>query len=468
VASAPDGGHAFPPDFLWGTATSAYQIEGGVDRDGRGASIWDTFAATPGRVRGGETGEVATDHRQRMAQDVALMAELGYPAYRFSVAWPRVQPAGAGALSAAGIDFYRRLVDELLDHDIVPVLTLYHWDLPQPLEDSGGWPVRDTALRFAEYAGVVAEALGDRVRHWSTLNEPWCAAMLGYASGVHAPGRQEPGAAVAAAHHLMLAHGLAVDVLRGSVRADAEIGITLNPYPVRAAGDGDADRDAARRVDGVANRLWLEPLLHRRYPDDVIADFAAVSDLSHVRDGDLDQIGRPVDAIGVNYYRRYHVRYAVGASSATPWNTWPGSPDVDLVRPEMPETALGWSIEPDGLTEVLLDLTRQAPGVALYVHENGAAFPDLTRADDGTVADTDRIQFLGDHVAACAEAVAAGVPLRGYFVWSLIDNFEWAHGYTPRFGLVAVEPETLRRRPKASARWYADLIRSESSRSCRS
>jgi beta-glucosidase len=320
--------------------------------------------------------------------------------------------------------------------------------------------VRDTAYRFAEYAGVVAGALGDRVRHWSTLNEPWCAAMLGYASGVHAPGRQDPAAAVAAAHHLLLAHGLGVDALRRSVHDDAEVGITLNPYPVRAVGDEPADHDAARRVDGVANRLWLEPLLHRRYPDDVLADFAAVSDLGHIRDGDLDVIGRPVDAIGVNYYRRYHVRHGAGASAATPWNTSPGSPDVDLVRPDLPETALGWSIEPDGLSEVLLDLAAQAPGVALYVHENGAAFPDLARTEDGTVADADRIAFLHAHVAACADSLAAGVPLRGYFVWSLIDNFEWAHGYTPRFGLVAVEPATLQRQPKASARWYADLIRS--------
>jgi beta-glucosidase len=370
-----------------------------------------------------------------------------------------VQPAGSGPVSAAGLDFYRGLVDELLAHDVVPVLTLYHWDLPQPLEDAGGWPARETALRFADYAHVVADALGDRVRHWSTINEPWCIAMLGYAAGVHAPGREDAGAAVAAAHHLLLGHGLAVDALRTAARPDAEIGITLNPYPVRCVGEGDADRDAARRVDGVANRWWLDAIVHGRYPADVLEDFAAVSDLACVRAGDLRQIARPVDAIGLNYYRRYHVSYGAGRSSARPWNTWPGSPDVELVRPPLPTTTLGWAVEPDGLTEVLLDVARKAPGVALFVHENGAAYPDTVTDESGRVVDDDRIDYLRAHIDACAAALAAEAPLRGYFVWSFIDNFEWAHGYTPRFGLVAAEPGTLRRRPKASAEWYGDVVR---------
>jgi beta-glucosidase len=450
----------FPAGFLWGAATSAYQIEGGVDLDGRGPSIWDTFCATPGKVHDGEDGRVACDHRRRMRDDVALMVELGLRAYRFSIAWPRVQPAGAGAVSDSGLDFYRRLVDTLLAHGVEPVVTLYHWDLPQALEDRGGWPARDTAQRFADYAAIVAGAIGDRVRHWSTLNEPWCSAMLGYCSGVHAPGVVDPAAAVRAAHHLLLAHGLGVDALRATVRPDAEIGITLNPYPVVAAGDTDADRDAARRVDGVANRLWYDPILRGTYPSDVLDDFAAVSDLSHIRADDLAQIARPVDAIGVNYYRRHHVRFGAGQSAAPPWSTWPGSPDIQVVWPDVPTTAMRWSIEPDGLVETLVRLHDEYDVPPLYVHENGAAFDDLPD-QTGVVNDSDRVQFLAAHVRACVRALELGVDLRGYFVWSLLDNFEWAHGYRYRFGIIRVEPGTLRRLPKQSARWFARLARSD-------
>ena len=393
-----------------------------------------------------------------MPEDVALLAGLGVNAYRFSVAWPRVLPTGAGEVSPSGLDFYRALVDALLGAGVEPVVTLYHWDLPQALEDAGGWPSRQTAHRFADFASVVGDALGDRVRHWSTINEPWCASMLGYASGVHAPGRADAGAAVAAAHHLLLAHGLAVDALRATVRADAELAISLNPYPVAAAGDTDADRDAVRRVDGIANRLWYEPVLCGRYPADVLEDLSAVSDLAHIHDGDLAVISRPIDALGVNYYRRYHVRCTAGASAAAPKSVWPGSPDIELVEPPVPHTGNGWAIEPEGLREALVAVADSYGPIPLYVHETGAAFADAPD-DDGYVDDADRVAFLGAHVTAALAARDDGVDLRGFFVWSLLDNFEWAEGYAHRFGIVRVDPDTRRRAPKASYRWYHDLLR---------
>jgi beta-glucosidase len=456
VSTSTPGRLAFPPGFVWGVSTSAYQIEGGVDLDGRGPSVWDTFCAEEGRVRKGADGSVAADHRRRMPSDVDLIAGLGLPAYRFSVAWPRVQPHGRGP-GGAGLDFYRELVDRLLARGVVPHVTLYHWDLPQALEDAGGWPRRDTAFRFADYAALVGAALGDRVRHWTTINEPWCAAMLGYAGGVHAPGRAEPAAAVAAAHHLLLAHGLGVDALRAVVRPDAELSITLNPYPVVAMSEDDRDRDAARRVDGVANRLWSDPVLRGLYPDDVLGDLAAVSDLAHIRDGDLVRIARPIDALGINYYRRHHVRFAAGASSRAPASLWPGSPDVEVVEPGGPHTDGGWAIEPDGLAEVLRRVATEYPPLPLYVHESGAAF-DEGPDEHGEVPDRNRIAYLAGHLGAARDAIAAGVDLRGFFVWSLFDNFEWAEGYEHRFGIVHVDFATQRRTPKASARWYAGVI----------
>jgi beta-glucosidase len=445
---------SFPPGFLWGSGTSAYQIEGGVGLDGRGPSIWDTFAARSG-TRDGADGAVAADHRRRWPEDVALLAELGMPAYRFSVAWPRIQPDGRGTPSQAGLDWYGELVDDLLAHGIEPVVTLYHWDLPQALEDAGGWPARDTAHRFAEYAAVVAEALGDRVRRWGTINEPWCSAMLGYAGGIHAPGRTEPGAAVAAAHHLLLGHGLAVDVLRSTLSGDdAEISITLNPYPVVAEGDTEADHDAARRIDGIANRIWYDPVLGGRYPDDVLEDVSTVSDLAHIRDGDLAQIARPIDVLGLNYYRRYHVRYEAGASAVSPW---PGSPDVDVTPPDEPSTANGWRIEPAGLAEVLERVTRDYDPPPLVVHECGAAFRDKV-GPDGRVDDQDRIAFLDGHLRAALDAIDTGVNLAGFFVWSYLDNFEWAEGYAHRFGIVHVDFDTQARTPKASAGWFSGVV----------
>ena len=449
----------FPPGFLWGAATSAYQIEGGVDLDDRGPSIWDTFAAA-GHCRGA-TGATAADHRRLMRDDVALLAALGVPAYRFSVAWPRVQPPGSGPASPTGLGFYGELVDTLLEHGIEPVATLYHWDLPQALEDAGGWPERTTAERFADYAAIVGEALGDRVRRWTTINEPWCAAMLGYAGAIHAPGRAEPGAAAAAAHHLLLAHGRAVDALRSSLRLGpgvaADIGITLNPYPVLTRGDRPEDHDAVRRIDGIANRLWYDPVLLGRYPDDVLDDLSSVSDLAFLRDGDLAQIAVPIDSMGLNYYRCYHVHHEPGASASP--SPWPGSTDVAFTDPGPGETPTtnGWAVEPDGLLDALVRLATDYDPPPLYVHENGGAFPDVANGD-GQVHDDDRVAFLGAHVQACHRAIAAGVDLRGYFVWSYLDNFEWAEGYTQRFGVVHVDFATQARTPKASAHWFARLV----------
>ncbi|MBA2280021.1 MAG: beta-glucosidase [Acidimicrobiia bacterium] len=439
----------FPDGFVWGAATSAAQIEGGVDVDGRGPSVWDAFAARPGAIRDGTDAIVAADHRRRWRDDVAVLADLGIAAYRFSVAWPRVQPTGRGAANEPGLDWYRELVDALLAAGIEPVVTLYHWDLPLALEDAGGWPVRATADAFADYAALVGKALGDRVARWCTVNEPWCASMLGYAGGQHAPGRQEPDASVAAAHHLLYGHGLATEALRSSVAVPGrEIAISLNPYPVVAAGERPEDLDAARRVDGLANRWWYDALLRGAYPKDVVDDLAAVTDLSFVRDGDLAVIAAPVDALGLNYYRRYHVRHAAGASAVA---EWPGSPDVELVTPPGPTTDGGWAIEPEGLTEALLRVTREYDPPPLYVHENGAAF-------DEPFDDQDRVAFLDAHLRAAHAAIAAGADLRGYFVWSLLDNFEWAEGYRHRFGIVHVDYDTQARTPKASARWYASTL----------
>jgi beta-glucosidase len=447
---------AFPDRFLWGTATSAFQVEGGTDRDGRGPSIWDTFCSTPGRVRDGHDARTAADHRARMAADVELLAALGVDAYRFSIAWPRVQPTGRGRVSHLGLDFYRALADELLAHGIAPVATLYHWDLPQALEDAGGWPSRTTAARFGDYAAIVGEALGDRIRRWTTVNGPWCAAMLGYGSGQHAPGRTDPGAAAAAAHHLLLGHGVAVDALRAAV-PDAEVAITLHLHPVVAAGDREEDRDAARRVDGIANRLWCDAVLRARYPEDVLEDLATVSDLRHIRDRDLAQISRPLDALGLGYDRRHHVRHRPGASAQGATAQWPGSPDIELVQPAGPTTDGGWAVEPDGLHEALVAVTRDYDPPPLYVHEAGPAFDDEPDAS-GQVRDDARVRWLRDHLDAARRAIADGVDLRGFFVRSFLDSFEWAEGFAHRFGLVHVDFDTLTRTPKRSARWYAEVI----------
>ncbi|MGP3971034.1 GH1 family beta-glucosidase [Streptomyces sp. 6N223] len=448
----------FPDGFAWGTATASYQIEGAVAEDGRAPSVWDTFAHTPGKVQAGDTGDVACDHYHRYPEDIALLAELGVTHYRFSLAWPRVQPTGRGRLNPGGVDFYSRVVDGLLERGITPWVTLFHWDLPQALEDAGGWPSRDTALRFAEYAAAIHERLGDRVRDWTTHNEPWCAAFLGYADGHHAPGRTDAGDAVRAAHHLLLGHGLAVGALRE--QGARHLGITLNLYPVDAASASEADADAARRIDGLMNRLFLDPVLRGSYPDDVLKDLTSVTDAGHaghVRDGDLAAIGAPLDFLGVNYYSRHVVR----AGTARPGRPshWPGAEDVEFVRrPGVPVTEMGWAIDPEGLYEMLTRVTREYGPRPVYVTENGAAFDDRV-AEDGTIRDEARRAYLDSHFRAAHRALADGVDLRGYFVWSLMDNFEWAHGYSKRFGLVHVDFATQRRTMKDSGRWFAAVTR---------
>ncbi|MFP4636017.1 MAG: GH1 family beta-glucosidase [Nitriliruptoraceae bacterium] len=449
--------YGLPPDFLWGTATSAYQIEGAVTEGGRGPSIWDTHSHTRGRTANGETGDIAADHYHRLEEDLDLLARLGVGAYRFSIAWPRIQPEGRGAVNPAGLAFYDRLVDGLLARGITPVATLYHWDLPQALEDAGGWPSRDTAHRFAAYAETVARALGDRVGLWLTVNEPWCAAFLGYSLGEHAPGRAEPAAAVAAAHHLLLGHGEAVAALRGHTHPGAQIAIPLNFEPTVAASDDPADLDAARRADGLYNRLFIDAILGGAYPEDVLEDLAVVSDLAFVRDGDLAAISRPIDALGVNYYTTT-VTSAGDRPRADAPTPWPGSADiVDRPTPG-PRTAMGWAIDPGGLEALLCRIATNYPQTAMYVTENGAAFADEV-GPDGSVDDQDRIGYLEEHVHAVGRARQAGADVRGYFVWSLLDNFEWARGYAMHFGLTRLERDTLERVPKRSFAWYRDMIR---------
>jgi beta-glucosidase len=445
----------FPDGFAWGTATASYQIEGAVDEDGRSPSIWDTFSHTPGKVQDGDTGDVAVDHYHRYEEDVQLMADLGVGWYRFSIAWPRVQPDGRGAINEAGIDFYARLIDALLAKDITPWVTLYHWDLPQVLQDAGGWPERDTAERFADYAVAVYERLHDRVTHWTTLNEPWVSAFIGYASGRHAPGIQDGEAALRAAHHLMLGHGLATTAMRAQDDADSVFGITLNVTQATPASDDPADVDAARRADGLANRLFLDPLLAGGYPADVLNDVAEVSDGAHIRDGDERQIAVKPDFLGINYYFVTHVRR--GDKDRGEPSIWPGQGDVEVVERGLPKTEMGWEIDPEGLYEIITRVAREYPAPDLYVTENGAAFAD--EQIDGAVHDPRRIEYLDGHFRAAHRALEAGAPLRGYFVWSLLDNFEWAYGFSKRFGLIHVDYETLERTPKDSARWFAETVK---------
>jgi beta-glucosidase len=447
----------FPAGFMWGSATAAYQIEGAADEDGREPSIWDTFSHAPGKVLAGDTGDVADDHYHRWPADVAAMAALGLKGYRFSISWPRV--LSGGRLNQKGADFYSKLVDALLERDIAPIATLYHWDLPQHLEDAGGWPVRDTALRFAEYAEQIGRVLGDRVHMWTTLNEPWCAAFLGYAAGVHAPGRSEPAAALAAAHHLNLAHGLAVQALRGVVSPAARHSVTLNLHQVR----GDAE--AARQVDAVANRIFLGPMLNGAYPADLLADTAEVTDWAFVQDGDTAAIAAPLDVLGLNYYAPVQVRpwAGTGTRSASdghgfgPGSPWVACDDIEFLALPGPYTEMGWPIDPTGLTELLGRLHRDHPGLPIIITENGAAFDDKVESD-GRVHDDARIGFLRDHIAAVGAAIADGVDVRGYFAWSLLDNFEWSYGYSKRFGLIHVDYETQDRTWKDSAYWYRDVI----------
>jgi beta-glucosidase len=442
------------PPLGYGTATSAYQVEGAVDEDGRGRSVWDVFTRQPGAVKDGSTAAVACDSYHRLSDDLALLAELGVSAYRFSVAWPRIQPTGRGPAEPCGLDYYERMVDGLLGLGIRPFPTLYHWDLPQPLEDAGGWPSRDTALRFAEYAGIVADRLGDRVSVWSTHNEPWCTAFLGYAAGVFAPGRTDPPAAYATAHHLLLSHALARQALAAAV-PEAEVGIVLNLAPVWLEPDGDPA--AAAHVDAVQNGLWLDALARGAYPEQLASTALTSPDVVLARD--LDVIRGSADWVGVNYYTPFRVGAASSGGSGVGQDVeaYPGAPDFAF-EPRPPLTTMGWEVDATGLEEVLLRVAGELPGVPLRVTENGAAFPDDVRDADGRVDDADRIDYLREHLGAVDRARAAGAPVLDYFAWSLLDNFEWAQGYTQTFGLVSVDPATQDRTPKRSFSWYAAYI----------
>jgi beta-glucosidase len=436
----------FPDAFLWGAATSAYQIEGSPLADGAGPSIWHAFAHTPGRIADGQTGDTACDHYRRYRDDVALMSALGLTAYRFSISWGRVFPEGTGRANARGLDFYRRLVDALSAQGILPMATLYHWDLPLALQRRGGWLHRDSAGWFGDYAQTLVRALGDRVHQWATLNEPWVVAVGGHLIGDLAPGHKDAAEAALVGHHLLRAHGTAVQACRAE--GSQAVGLVVNLEPQHPATDAEQDRDAARRRDAFINRWFLDAALLGRYPQALIEGFGAA--WPHVRDGDLQLIREPLDFIGVNYYSRGVVRHA-----------GTGVPDrAERIRQSgRAHTAMDWEVYPQGLTETLVRVKQDYGSPPLYVTENGAAFPD-PQPHNGTVADPDRVAYLRAHLRAAQQAIAQGVDLRGYFAWSLLDNFEWAYGYTKRFGLVHVDCGTQARTPKASAHFYRDVIRS--------
>jgi beta-glucosidase len=451
------GRRSFPDGFLWGVATAAYQVEGGVSEGGRGPSVWDTFSHTPGKVRRGDTGDIACDAYHRLDEDLDLLTELGVLAYRFSISWPRIQPAGTGPANAAGLDYYRRLVSGLRDRGIEPVATLYHWDLPQPLEDAGGWPARDTAARFADYAALLGDALGDQVGRWITLNEPQVVANNGYRLGTHAPGRRDEAAAAAATHHLLLGHGLALGALRASLPGGRQVGFTLNMTVVRPT--SDQAKAVAEQIEAETNRVFLDPVLTGSYPVGAVRP-SLLPAAELVRDGDLAVIGAPIDFLGVNYYRPGTVGLRDEADELRRGekriSSYPGA--VTIARDDVPYSDMGWPIDASGLYDLLLQLYRQAPSLPLYITENGMAAEDYVDPE-GTVDDYERIAYLRDHLDAAARAIEAGVDLRGYFCWSFLDNFEWAEGYQKRFGLVYVDYRTQRRIPKASAAFYASIIR---------
>ncbi|MDX2406728.1 GH1 family beta-glucosidase [Streptomyces microflavus] len=442
--------NALPADFTWGVATAAYQIEGAVTEDGRSPSIWDTFSHTPGKIDNGDTGDVACDHYHRVPEDIGLIKQVGAEAYRFSLAWPRVVPDGDGPVNKAGLDFYDRLVDGLLEAGVTPFATLYHWDLPQVLQDRGGWTVRETSEHFAAYASQVVERLGDRVKDWATLNEPLCSAWIGHLEGRMAPGLTDLTAAVRASYHLHLGHGLAVQAIRAA-SSDARVGIVNNLSPIEPASTSEADLAAARRADGHINRWWLDPVLGRGYPQDMVELYGVELP---VQPGDLETIAAPLDWLGLNYYFRQIV-------TADPSGRAPGFTQVPVTGAR--HTHMDWEVYADGLEQLLLRLTEEYGVERIYVTENGSAFQD-TVAADGSVHDPERVRYLEEHLAACARAVAKGAPLAGYFAWSLLDNFEWAYGYDKRFGLVHVDYATQRRTVKTSGRRYAELVREHAGR----
>ncbi|QTX03555.1 glycoside hydrolase family 1 protein [Agromyces archimandritae] len=464
-------GTDFPSDFIWGSATAAAQIEGAAHEDGKGDSVWDAFARVPNAVAGGDTPERAVDHYHRMPEDVALMRELGLDSYRFSVSWARIMPDGR-TVNPAGLAFYSRLVDELRAAGILPWLTLYHWDLPQTLQEEGGWANRTTAARFADYAEVVYEALGDRVEHWTTFNEPLCSSLIGHVGGEHAPGLNNPWAGLAAVHHQHLAHGLAVSRLRGLADAAGRgihLGITLNlTNAVPADPEDPADLDAARRLDAIWNRMFLDPMLRGAYPADLLQDVAGYELEARIMPGDLEIISAPIDFLGVNHYHDDQVsghplppsaRASLRPTDKPGRSPFVGSEFLGFPTRGLPRTAMDWEVNPDGLRRLLVRLGEEYEQLLppLYVTENGSAYDDVVAAD-GAVHDPERVAYLEAHVDAVARAIADGADVRGYFVWSLLDNFEWAWGYGKRFGIVRVDYETMQRTPKDSALAYARII----------
>jgi beta-glucosidase len=448
-----------PEGFLLGAATAAFQIEGAVAEDGRGVSIWDTFSHTPGKTLGGDTGDVAADHYHRLEEDLDLIASLHLDAYRFSIAWPRVVPGGVGAINEVGLDFYERVVDGLLARGVEPVATLYHWDLPQALQERRGWTSRVTSEAFAEYAAAAGRRLGDRVRMWTTLNEPWCSAYLGHASGDHAPGHTSELEALQAVHHLNLAHGLGIVALRSVItRPDAAFSVTHNLASLHPADpDSAEDRDAVRQIEALQNRAFTEPQLRGVLPPDLVEDTRSITDWSFVRPGDLELIHQPIDVLGINYYTTAVLERGPEQSSAgTPH---PGATRVREVPQPGPRTEMGWPVQPTGLYDLLAWAHERYPEVELMITENGAAYDDEVVVEDGVPAvhDPERVDYLRRHVAEALRAVGDGIPLTGYFAWSLMDNFEWAFGYSKRFGVVHVDYATQARTLKDSGRWLAEL-----------
>lgn len=441
--------YSFPAHFVWGAATASYQVEGAAKEDGRGESIWDRFSYTPGKILNGDTGDVACDHYHRVDEDVQLISSLGLSAYRFSIAWPRIIPDGEEAVNQRGIDFYSRLVDKLLAARITPFVTLYHWDLPQPLQDRGGWLVRSTTDRFAHFADVISRALGDRVKHWITLNEPWCSAFLGYQAGVHAPGYQRGfKEGLLAAHHLLLAHGKVVPILRQNAGSTGQVGIVFNPSQAEPASDSPSDIAAARRQDGFQSRWYLDPLYRGEYPADMLEVYG--DDAPTPAPDDLKTISAPLDFLGVNYYNRHVI--ADDPNGHAPLHL----KHVPIDGAEY--TTMGWEVNPDGLYRLLKRIHHDYRPAAMYITENGAAYDDQLEPDG--VHDWRRAAYLQGHFAAAARAIAEGVPLHGYFVWSLMDNFEWSFGYSQRFGIVYVDyTDGLRRIPKDSARFVMSVTR---------
>jgi beta-glucosidase len=455
----------FPADFLFGAATASYQIEGAVTEDGRGPSIWDTFSHTEGKIWNGDNGDVATDHFHRYADDVAAMAEIGLTAYRFSFAWPRIIPTGTGEVNTEGFAFYHRLLDELEKHGIEPIATLYHWDLPQALEDKGGWPVRETAEAFVEYARVMATEFKDRIRFWSTFNEPWCTSFLGYGSGAHAPGRSDHADSLAATHHLNLAHGLAYRAIK-EIAPEATVSIVLNshlPRPWNVA--NSADVHAAHKIDALANGVFIDPLTKGEYPAITLESTKDITDWSFVQPGDLETIKGTVDLIGVNYYSSHSVRHNDGPRAGTGedghkttrFSCWPGADDVEFMPLIGRRTTMGWNVDPSGFHAHLMRIASEFD-VPIIVTENGASWPDEV-SDTGRIEDVDRYTYYHDHLSALLRARAEGADIRGYMAWSLMDNFEWGYGYSKRFGMLRVDYDTQVRTWKDSAYWYAETIR---------